>query len=185
MNGSHKIKARQICVGNGWISQKHKHADEEKQTEGSQVWNRREKNAGEEEPVVVWLPSTRHWILRSSMPAPCLRTAQPHHRRRELLPAGLPRRPSTGAGRRFGRSACDWIPKKEREGERLGELRAGWARGKRRRPPLPPTNLRVKTRGPGGGEGRWWWGGREMQGERRVRVRVGWVDDAVGWRELQ
>jgi hypothetical protein len=126
MTGSHKIKARQICVGNGWISQKHKHADEEKQTEGSQVWNRREKNAGEEEPVVVWLPSTRHWILRSSMPAPCLRTAQPHLRRRELLPAGLPRRPSTGAGRRFGRSACEWIPKKEREGERLGELRAGW-----------------------------------------------------------
>jgi hypothetical protein len=51
---------------------------------------------------------------------------QPHHRRRELLPAGLPRRPSTGAGRHFGRSARDWIPKKEREGERLGEIRAGW-----------------------------------------------------------
>jgi hypothetical protein len=132
--GSHKIKARQICVGNGWISQKHKHADEEKQTEGSQVWNWREKNAGEEEPVATWLPSTRRWILRSSMPSPCLRTAhlqppfmpQPHHRRRELLPAGLPHRPSTGAGRRFGRSARDWIPEKEREGERLGELPAGW-----------------------------------------------------------
>jgi hypothetical protein len=132
--GSHKIKARQICVGNDWISQKHKHADEEKQTEGSQVWNRREKNAGEEEPVAAWLPSTRRWILRSSIPSACLRTAhlqlpfmsQPHHRCRELLPTGLPRRPSTGVGRRFGRSARDWIPEKEREGERLGELHAGW-----------------------------------------------------------
>jgi hypothetical protein len=82
-------------------------------------------------------------------------------------------RPVTGSPRKRGREK-GW-----------GSYVRGGARGKRRRPPLPPPNLRVKTRGPGGGEGRWWWGGREMQGERRVRVRVGWVDDAMGWRELQ
>jgi hypothetical protein len=76
-------------------------------------------------------------------------------------------RPATGSPRKRGREK-GW-----------GSYLRGGARGKRRRPPLPPTNLRAKKERAG------WWGGREMQGERRVRVRVGWVDDAVGWRELQ